>query len=155
MPDHIRTQCRDAATTLVTGLTTTGDRVTAARPRTRKIEASELAAGPVLLVYTNETNGELVSGQQGTRRSAEACELVVHAYAVGVGDVDKTLDTIEKEVRQALAGNVTLSGKAKDLYFTSSVKEDDPEAERPTWELVMTFTLEYHVRENALDAALA
>lgn len=152
MADHVRTQCRDAAKTAVTGLTTTGASVFAARPKSRPVQENEL---PCLLVYTQEEESEQVSGQQGTRRMARAVQLVVHGYAQGTGDIDKTLDTIAKEVEVALAANPTLTGKCKDLYLTGTVKESDAEAKQPTWEIVLTFTCEYSTREDLPDAALA
>ena len=152
MGDHVRTQCRDAAVTLGTGLTTTGTRVFAARPKTRPIQASEL---PCLLVYTNEEETELVSGQRGARRKVNACQLMVSGYAAGVGDIDKTLDTISKEVEAALEAAPTLSGKAKDLFLTGTVKEDASEGEQPTWMITLTFTCEYHTREGVPDTPLA
>lgn len=152
MADHLRTQCRDAVVTLVTGLATTAARVSAGRPESRPVQTSEL---PCLLVYTNSTEGEPISGQQAARRIEHGCELVIDGLAAGTGDVDKTLDTIEKETRAALEAAPTLSGLAKDLLFVSSVKESDDEAEQPTWRIRMTWRLEFHTREGVPDAALA
>jgi hypothetical protein len=152
MADHVRTQCRDAAVTLLTSLTTTGANVFAGRPESRSLQTTEL---PGLLVYTNETEAEDAAGQIGSRRMVELCQLMVEGVAQGTGDVDKTLDTIEKEVRAALAGAPTLSGKAKLVTFTGSEKEHDAENEQPTWRIRMNFTLEYHTRETAPDTALA
>lgn len=154
MANHLRTQCRDAAKTLVTGLTTTGSNAFAGRAETRPLQGTEL---PGLLLYTTETevdeDGE--SGAIGTRRVADVCELLIEGYAKGTGDVDAQLDTMEKEVRAALGGSPTLSGKAKDLKFIGSTKEDATVAEKPTWLIRMRFRLEYHTRETAPDTALA
>lgn len=152
MADNLRTQCRDAVKTLVTGLSTTGANAFAARPESRPLQESEL---PGLLVYTNETEVEMVAGQQGSRRKVSNCELVVHGFAQSTTDVDSTLDTIEKEVLAALEAAPTLSGKAKDLYHVGSLKDTDPEAKKPTGEIQIRFTLEYHTREGVPDAALA
>lgn len=151
MANHVRTQIRDAAKTLVTGLTTTGANAFAGRPESRPLQDAEL---PGLLVYTNEEESEYVSGQRGTRRKARNCQLLVHAFAKGTGDIDATLDTIAKEVEQALEADPTLGALAKDLYLTGTTKESDPEAKQPTWEIVLTFTCEYHTREGDSDAAL-
>lgn len=153
MADHLRTQIRDAAATLLTGLTTTSTRVTKGRPESRPLQAASDLPG--LLVYTNETEAEPATMGQGSRRIQHASELVVEAYAAGTGDVDATMDTIEKEVRVALEGAPTLSGKAKDLYFLGSEKESDSEAEQPTWRNRMRFRVEYETREGAPDTALA
>lgn len=151
MTDHVRTQCRDAAKTALTSLTTTGANAFAGRPQTRPLQGSEL---PGLIVYTTETESAVISRTSSGRRMQDVCNLVVEAFAKGTGDIDKTLDTIEKEVRAALAAS-TLGGLAKDLFFAGSQKEDDPDAEQPTWRIRMTFTLEYHTSEAAPDTALA
>ncbi len=152
MADHVRTQCRDAVVTLLTGLTTTTTHVTAGRPESRKLQSTDL---PHLLIYTNETEAEATTMGQGSARMVEVCQLMVDGIAQGTGDVDKTLDTIEKEVRAAIAASPTLSGKAKEVLFSSSAKEQDDENEQPTWRIRMTFTLQYHTRESAPDVALA
>jgi len=152
MADHVRTQIRDAALDLIDALTTTGSRAYAGRPGSRPLQESEL---PALLVYTNEEEAEYVSGQQGARRIQRNCQLMVHGFAQGTGDIDKTLDTIAKEVEEALMAAPTLGGKAKDLFLTNTTKESDPEAQKPTWEIVLTFTCEYHTREGDSDAALS
>lgn len=152
MANHVRTQIRDAAVDLLDALTTTSTRCSGGRPRSRPVQESEL---PCLLVYTNEEESEPVSGQMGTRRMDRNCQLIVHGYAQGTGDVDATLDTIAKEVEAALAAAPTLGGLAKDSYLTGTAKESDPEAQQPTWEIVLTFTVQYQTREDVPDASLA
>ncbi len=152
MANNLRTQCRDAVKTLVTGLTTTASNAFAGRPESRPLQENEL---PGLLVYTNETESEMVSGQRGSRRKVNSCELVVHGVAQSTSDVDATLDTIEKEVLAAVEASPTLGGLAKDLYHVGSSKVTDPEAKKPTGEILIRFTLEYHTREGVPDAALA
>lgn len=151
MANHVRTQIRDAAKDLLDALTTTSTRCTAGRPKSRPIQESEL---PCLLVYSGEEESEPVSGQMGTRRLQRSMQLIVHGYAQGTGDIDGTLDTIAKEVEAALAAAPTLGGLAKDLYLVGTTKESDPEAQQPTWEIVLTFTCEYSTREDLPDAAL-
>lgn len=152
MANHLRTQIRDAALTLVTGLSTTAARAYAGRPETRPLQPTEL---PALLIYTNETESEEVAGTRGARRFQHLCDVVIEGYAKGTGDVDATLDTMEKEVRVALEAAPTLGGLCKDLLCTSATKEDDPESEQPCWRIRMTWRCEYHTREGAPDAALA
>lgn len=152
MADHVRTQCRDRAKTLVTGLLTTGANAFAGRPESRPLQETEL---PGLLVYTNDEESEMVSGQQGTRRKSRACELMIHGFAQSTADVDAVLDTIAKEVEAALEADPTLNGKAKDVYHTGTEKQSDPEAKKPTAEVVLKFTCEYHTREGTPDVPLA
>ena len=152
MANHVRTQIRDAALVLVTSLTTTGARAYAGRPETRPLQPTEL---PGLLVHTKDTESEDISGTRGSRRFQHLCDVVIDGFSKGTGDIDATLDTIEKEVRVALEANVTLGGLCKDLVCVSANKEDDPEAEQPCWRIRMTWRCEYHTREGAPDAALA
>lgn len=152
MANHLRTQCRDAVVTLLTGLTTTGANVFAGRPQTRPLKESEL---PGLIVYTTETEASVISLTSSGRRMQDICNLVIEAFARGTGDIDATLDTIAKEVEAALAAAPQLGGLAKDTYLTGTVKDSDPEAQKPTWEIVLTYTCEYSTREDIPDAALA
>jgi hypothetical protein len=152
MANHVRTQIRDAAVALLDALTTTSTRCTGGRPRTRPIQQAEL---PCLLVYTNETETEMASGTMPLRRLVHNCQLVVHGYASGTGDIDATLDTIAKEVQAALEAAPTLGGLAKDTYLTSTVKDSAEDAEQPTWHVILTFTCEFHTREGTPDTALA
>ena len=152
MADHLRTQIRDAVLTRITGLTTTGVRAYAGRAETRPLQASEL---PGLLVHTNDTETEEVSGTRGTRRLLHLADVVVEGYAKGTGDIDKTLDTIEKEVRAALEAAPTLGGLCKDLVCTGINKDNEADSEQPCWRIRMTWRCEYHTREGIPDAALA
>ena len=153
MADHVRTQIRDKVKDLLDALTTTSTRCYAARPSSRPLHTL-----PALLVYTNGEDINLASGQRGARRLERPLDLVVEGYVAESGasaDPDKTLDTINKEVEVALAADPTLTGLVKDLYLLRIEKEQDEEAEKPTWMIRMTFYCEYHTRETAPDAALA
>lgn len=150
MANHLRTQIRDKVVTVVTGLATTGSRVHAARPGTRPLRSL-----PALIVYTNGEDINLASGQRGSRRLERPLDLVIEAYVAETSDPDKTLDTINKEVEVVMAADPTLGALAKDSYLMRVEKEQDDEAEKPTWLLRMTYYCEYHTRETAPDAALA
>jgi hypothetical protein len=152
MADHLRTQIRDAALARVNSLSTTGSRAFAGRPETRPLQPSEL---PALLLHTTDTQSEDASGTRVTRRLIHECDLIVSGYAKGTGDIDKTLDTIEKEVRVALEAAPTLGGLCKDLMCTAAVKDNEGDAEQPSWVIRMTWRCEYHTREGVPDAALA
>ena len=152
MANHVRTQIRDAALALIDSLTTTGARAYAGRPETRPLQPSEL---PALLVHTNDVESEEVSGTRGSRRFVHLCDVVIEGYAKGTGDIDATLDTIEKEVRAALEADPTLGGLCKDLICTGANKDNEAEAEQPSWRIRMTWRCEYHTREGVPDAALA
>lgn len=150
MANHVRTQIRDKVVDLLDNLTTTGTRCYAARPRTRP-----LTVLPAIIVYTNDEDITLASGQRGSRRLERPLDLVIEGYVAETTDPDKTLDTIDKEVEAALSANPTLDGLAKDLYIQRAEKDQDDEAEKPTWFIRLTFYCEYHTGETAPDAALA
>lgn len=150
MTSHVRTQIRDKVVDLCDALATTGTRCHPARPKTRP-----LTTLPALIVYTNDETIEIASGQRGTRRLERPLDLVVEGYASGTGDVDATLDTINAEVEVALSADPTLGDLVKDLYLAKVEKEQDEDAEKPTWLIRMTFYCEYHTRETAPTAALA
>lgn len=152
MADHLRTQIRDTALARVNNLTTTGTRAYAGRPDTRPLQSSEL---PALLLYTDESESEPVAGSRGTRRLLHYAELVIEGYARSTGDIDKTLDTIEKEVRVALEAAPTLGGLCKDLVCLSVSKDRGDDGDQPTFRVRMTWRCEYHTREGVPDAALA
>lgn len=154
MADHVRTQCRDAAVALLANLTVGSDTVSAegGRPESRPLMEANL---PAILVYTNEEEAEYTSGTRGSRRLERRCQLMVHGFAQDTNDLDKTLDAIAKVVEAALEAAPTLGGLAKDVYLTGTTKSVDPEAKQPTGEVVLNFTVEYHTREGAPDAAFA
>lgn len=153
MADHVKTQIRDAAASACTGLTTTGANVFKARPDERPLQDTEL---PGLIIYTDQETEERISKlANGDFRIAHVLELRVRGYAKSNGDLDKTLDTITKEVEVALAADQTLGGKAKDLVPAAQVKDRDAEGEKPASYVEMIFNVEYHTAQTAPDVALA
>lgn len=153
MPNHIKTQLRDAAVTACTSLTTTGANVFAARPDERPLKDTEL---PALTIYTDRESQERASRlANGDYRIVRQLELRIRGYAKSTGDIDATLDTIAKEVEVALAADITLGGKAKDLVPLEQMKDITAEAEKPTAYIEMIFLVEYDTAQSAPDVALA
>lgn len=150
MTDHVRTQIRDYAVGLTDALASTSTRCYGGRPHTRPLHTL-----PAWLVYTNAEGVDISAGARGARRLERTPDLVFEGYAANTGDVDKTLDTMSAEVEAALAADPTFNGLLKDLYLRSVEKEQDDEAEKPTWLIRMTWYCEYHTRETAPTAALA
>ena len=91
---HARQTIREAAATLLTGLTTTGSRVF----QSRAVPQESL---PFLLITTNDE--EIVPGTIGNLIERQM-ELVVTGYAKQTSTVDDVLDTIAAEVETAMAG---------------------------------------------------
>lgn len=149
MTDHVRTQIRDYAVGLTDALTSTSTRCYGARPKTRPLHTL-----PAWIVYTNAEGVDISSGTRGSRRLERTPDLVFEGYAAATGDVDKTLDTMSAEVEAALAADPAFGGLLKDLSLRSVEKEQDDEAEKPTWLIRMTWYCEYHTRETAPTAAL-
>lgn len=150
MADHVATQIRDAAVTALTGLTTTGARVFA--DREYPLQTSNL---PGLCIYTRNETEEPITFKGATRRLQRTLELLVVAYAKTIGDLDKTLDTIRKEVETALAADPPLGGLAKELWPQACEKDVDAEGDKPVGVATMVFHVEYHTAQNAPDTALA
>ena len=125
MADHVRMQIRNQVVTQLTGLTTTAARVFDSR-----VYPLEDANLPALLIYTKSETSEPI--EIGTNRTSERLlSLNIEAYVKSTTNFEDTLDTICKEVEQAIAADPTLSGKAKDCYLESTEIEFNAEGEKP------------------------
>jgi hypothetical protein len=111
MADHIRKQLRDAATTRVTNLATTGTRVHGFR-----VDPLQVTALPALSVWTPSERPEAVTIHAPINYQRDI-ELRVTGIAAATGDVDDTLDLIAKEVEIALATALTVGGKSMLLEY--------------------------------------
>lgn len=148
MANHIRQQIREYFGTNLTGLSTTGSNVY--ESRVYPIENSKL---PALIIYTkSETSEPIVIGTD--RVMSRELSVVVEGYAKATSDFDDTIDTISKEVEQAIAADRTLDGKAKDTYLESTEIEFNGEGEKPLGYVSLTFLTNYYVKENNPDVAV-
>ena len=148
MANHIRQQIREYFGTTLTGLTTTGSNVY--ESRVYPIENSKL---PALIIYTkSETSEPIVIGTD--RVMSRELSVVVEGYAKATSDFDDTIDTISKEVEQAIAADRTLDGKAKDTYLESTEIEFNGEGEKPLGYVSLTFLTNYYVQETNPDVAV-
>ncbi len=157
MADHVKTQIRDAvaASGVLGNLTTTGARVFLARPEEKPLQAATPTELPGLCIYTDEEELELGTLSRSGRRMIRTLQLKIRGYVQASGDIDKSTDTITKEVETAMAADVTLGGKCKDLWPVSVTKGQDAEGELPVAWVEIMFTVEYHTAQGAPDAALA
>ena len=147
MASEIRKQIRDAATTALTGLTTTGSKVYPSR--VYEMQAADL---PGLRIFTNsQTVVQVDVAANPTEENA--LELVVEACAKTGADLDDTLDAMVKEVRVALAGVQTLGG-AKRVSLKTIEVEMEAEAEAPRGVARLTFEVLYYSAQNAPDVAI-
>ena len=66
---------------------------------------------------------------------------------------DNTLDTIAVEVEEALAADVTLGGKSKDLQVTAFEADFAGDGEQPVAVGRFTVTVQYRTAENDVETA--
>ena len=148
MANHIRQQIREYFGTTLTGLTTTGSNVY--ESRVYPIENTKL---PALVIYTkSETSEPLVIGTD--RVMSRELSVVVEGYAKATSNFDDTIDTISKEVEEAIAADRTLDGLAKDTYLESTEIEFNAEGEKPLGYVSLTFLTNYYVQETNPDVAV-
>ena len=148
MANHIRQQIREKFGTTLTGLTTTGSNVFESR-----VYPLENASLPALIIYTkSETSEPIVIGTQ--RLMSRELSVVVEGYAKATSNFDDTIDTISKEVEEAIAADRTLDGLAKDCYLESTEIEFNGEGEKPLGYVSLTFLTNYYVKETNPDVAV-
>ena len=148
MANHIRQQIREYLGATLTGLTTTGNHVYESRVYT--LQESTL---PSLVIYTNsETSEPIVIGTD--RVMSRQLSVVVEGYVKANSNFDDTIDTISKEVEEAIAADQTLNGLAKDCYLESTEIEFNAEGEKPLGYVSLTFLTNYYVKETNPDVAV-
>jgi len=148
MANHIRQQIREYFGTNLTGLSTTGSNVY--ESRVYPIENSKL---PALVIYTkSETSEPIVIGAD--RVMSRELSVVVEGYAKATSNFDDTIDTISKEVEEAIAADRTLGGLAKDTYLESTQIDFNAEGEKPLGFVSLTFISNYYVKEKNPDVAV-
>lgn len=112
MAYHVRKQLRDAVTTALTGLTTTGARVYGYRVYALDPE-NEL---PALSIYTTEEDAQGVT-IHGPATVERVVAVRVKAFARSGSGLDDTLDLIAKEVETVLGAALTLGSKSVLLAY--------------------------------------
>ena len=148
MANHVRQQIREYFGTTLTGLTTTGSNVY--ESRVYPIENTKL---PALVIYTkSEASEPIVIGTD--RVMSRELAVVVEGYAKATSNFDDTIDTISKEVEEAIAADRTLDGLAKDTYLESTEIEFNAEGEKPLGYVSLTFLTNYYVQETNPDVAV-
>ena len=148
MANHIRQQIREYFGTTLTGLSTTSANVY--ESRVYPIENTKL---PALVIYTkSETSEPIVIGTD--RVMSRELSVVVEGYAKATSNFDDTIDTISKEVEEAIAADRTLGGLAKDTYLESTQIDFNAEGEKPLGFVSLTFISNYYVKEKNPDVAV-
>jgi len=148
MANHVRQQIREQISTTLTGLTTTGSNVY--QSRVYPLENINL---PALIIYTkSETSEPIVIGTD--RVMSRELSIIVEGYVKATSNFDDTIDTISKEVEEAIAADRTLDGLAKDCYLESTEIEYTGEGEKPLGYVSLTFITNYYVQETNPDVAV-
>jgi hypothetical protein len=148
MADHLRKQIRDAVTTALTGLTTTGAHVYASR--VYPLQDTELPA--LRLFAESETSERVTLPAPGLM--ARALRLRIEAVAKATADLDDTLDLICKEVETALAMPcAALAGLAQSITLAGTEIMLAGTAEQPVGQAAMLYDVSYVAAENAPDVA--
>jgi len=146
MANHVRQQIREYFGTNLNNLTTTGTRVHESR-------VYPLDTLPALVIYTkSETSEPIVIG---TNRLLERnLSVAIECYVKATSNFDDSVDTICKEVEEAIAADTTLGGLAKDTFLESTEIEFNAEGEQPMGFVSLTFLTKYYVQETNPDVAV-
>jgi hypothetical protein len=146
---HVRKQIRDAVTILLTGLTTTGDRVFAGR--VTPIGQNEVP-GLRLFVDEESIDAGTIHGpavlERGLTIRVECCA----ALADGLDD---ELDQMALEVEEAIAADTTLGGILNGAIVPTSIDIDrSGEGATPIGQLTITFAAAYEVANDDVETSL-
>ena len=142
---HFRQQIRERVATTLTGLTTTGSNVF--QSRVYPIEESKL---PCLLIYTKDETSEPLA-MTPPRSIEKILSLVIEAYVKANNNFDDTIDTICKEVEEALYADRLINNLAKDSFLTNTEINFNSDGDNPVGIVVMTFEIAYHHTEGTLE----
>ena len=91
-------------------------------------------------------------GSEGTVHVGTDAIAEIKSYSVE--ETSDTIDTISKEVEEAIAADRTLDGLAKDCYLESTEIEFNGEGEKPLGYVSLTFLTNYYVQETNPDVAV-
>jgi len=149
---HARETLRKAIVTAVTGLTTTGARVTS-----RQLHAVRVDALPALAVNVATGEGETVSGviaDEFSTTHVRRLPVEVVAFVASLGAYEDTLDTICLEVETALWASAGVAALILDMRLVSTTIEVSGEAERPVATAKMAWEFSFAVNESAPTASI-
>ena len=133
---HVRKQIRDAVVTAVTGLTTTGNNVSASR--VYPVEQSKL---PHILVYTTD---EAISLEGGTLDAPmRGLTVRISGIAEDNSTLDDTLDQIAAEVEAAIGADVTQGGLSISTDLSETSIELQGESEKKVGIINLDYLIQY------------
>jgi len=149
---HARESIRKAVVTAVTGLTTTGSRVTGRVLHTRK--AAELPGLAVIVADDPESKSDLVQDETGVIEARDL-PIRIEGRVYALTEVEDTLDDICAEVETALQANSGLAALivGGTLRLLSTRVELDGEGEKQVGVVTLEWLVTYRVDATAPTAA--
>lgn len=149
MADHIDKQVRDAATTLLTGLATTGSRVY--KSRVYPLQDTDLP-GLRIFVDGSEIANATIGG--ANRHQERQLTLVVEFVGRAIASYDDNADASKKEVETAIANSNTLSGTVKYAQLVRIDTDRDGDGDQVVIVTRMIFECLAYTAMNAPDVPL-
>lgn len=145
---HIRKTIREQVVTTVTGLTTTASRVY--ETRIHNLSSADL---PALVVYTNDEAVEYVAIGSSARTQERVLSVTIEAHVKGTANIDDTIDTISEEVEEAMAGDITRGGHARNTELKTMEIEFDT-ASQKVGLARFNYDITYLTVENAVQTGV-
>lgn len=145
---HVRQTIRERIVTVITGLTTTGSRVF--DTRIYPLTSAEL---PALIVYARDEDIEY-EDLKPNRLQRRDLSVVIEAHAKATANLEDTFDTIAKEVEEAISGDLTINGNAKDVRLDSIDTDFNSDGQSKAGVMTITYIISYFVKENDVETAV-
>jgi len=144
---HVRKQIRDRmASTISTGATLVSSRV-----YTTRVYPLTDANLPAITVYTgSEVSNRLNMGLNDLNRSLT---VDVDIYVRATSTFDDDVDAIAVQIEEAIAGDFTVDGLAKEAVLTGTEIQFSGDAEQPIGVAKLTYSVRYVTALNDVEAA--
>ncbi len=136
MAFHLHRQIREAATTALTGLVTSGARV-----YPNRLHPFDPASMPGLRISTSEDN-VIVETVHAPHLQQHSLQLVVECVAAAVAELDDLCDAMSQEVEIALAGGIVIGTRTLRPVLAGSTYDDEAAA-TPAGSKRLTFAVDY------------
>jgi len=144
---HVRKQIRDRmASTISTGATLVSSRV-----YTTRVYPLTDANLPAITVYTgSEVSSRLNMGLNDLNRSLT---VDVDIYVRATSTFDDDVDAIAVQIEEAIAGDFTVNGLAKEAVLTGTEIQFSGDAEQPVGVAKLTYSVRYVTALNDVETA--
>lgn len=144
---HVRKQIRDRmASTISTGATLVSSRV-----YTTRVYPLTDANLPAITVYTgSEVSNRLNMGLNDLNRSLT---VDVDVYVRATSTFDDDVDAIAVQIEEAIAGDFTVNGLAKEAVLTGTEIQFSGDAEQPVGVAKLTYSVRYVTALNDVETA--